>query len=98
MQDSFFEFVDLERVNARHFWNPGVFSYAMIPRCRPTSRGFFSALSHLKSMQYPDSPSTTRMDSSEFQNILKLTRNPRIQVYTEGWSQRVISLSVDGQL
>ncbi len=31
----------LERVNDRHFWNPGVFNYAMIPRCRPNSRGFF---------------------------------------------------------
>jgi hypothetical protein len=31
----------LERVNDRHFWNPGVFSYAMIPRCRPNSRVFF---------------------------------------------------------
>ncbi len=26
-----------ERVNDRHFWNPGVFSYGMIPRCRPNS-------------------------------------------------------------
>ncbi len=31
----------LERVNGRHFWNPGVFSYAIIPRCRPNSRVFF---------------------------------------------------------
>jgi hypothetical protein len=31
----------LERVNDRHFWNPGVFSYAMIPRCRPNERFFF---------------------------------------------------------
>jgi hypothetical protein len=31
----------LERVYDRHFWNPGVFSYAMIPRCRPNSRVFF---------------------------------------------------------
>ncbi len=31
----------LERVNDRHLWNPGVFSYAMIPRCRPNSRFFF---------------------------------------------------------
>ncbi len=31
----------LERVNDRHFWNPGVFSYAMIPRCRRKSRFFF---------------------------------------------------------
>jgi hypothetical protein len=31
----------LERVNGRHFWNPGVFSYATIPRCRPNSRVFF---------------------------------------------------------
>jgi hypothetical protein len=31
----------LERVNDRHFWNPGVFSYAMIPRCRHNSRVFF---------------------------------------------------------
>jgi hypothetical protein len=31
----------LERVNDRHFWNPGVSSYAMIPRCRPNSRVFF---------------------------------------------------------
>ncbi len=31
----------LERVNDRHFWNPGVFSYAMITKCRPNSRVFF---------------------------------------------------------
>jgi hypothetical protein len=31
----------LERVDDRHFWNPGVFSYAMIPRCHPNSRVFF---------------------------------------------------------
>ncbi len=31
----------LERVGDRRFWNPGFFSYAMIPRCRPNSRGFF---------------------------------------------------------
>jgi hypothetical protein len=31
----------LERANDRHFWSPGVVSYAMIPRCRPNSRGFF---------------------------------------------------------
>jgi hypothetical protein len=31
----------LERVNGRHFWIPGVSSYAMIPRCRPNSRVFF---------------------------------------------------------
>ncbi len=32
----------LERVNDRHFGNPGVFSYAIIPRCCPNSRVFFS--------------------------------------------------------
>jgi hypothetical protein len=31
----------LERVDDRRFWNPGVFSYAMIPRCHPNSRVFF---------------------------------------------------------
>ncbi len=31
----------LERVNDRYFWNPGVFSYAMIPRFRPNTRVFF---------------------------------------------------------
>jgi hypothetical protein len=31
----------LERVNDRLFWNPGVFSYAMIPRWHPNSRVFF---------------------------------------------------------
>jgi hypothetical protein len=36
----------LERVNGRHFWNPRVFSYAMIPRCNPSSRVLFSS-SHL---------------------------------------------------
>jgi hypothetical protein len=47
MQDSFFFWVCwLERVNDRHFWNPGVFSYAMIPRCHPNSRVHFSS-SHL---------------------------------------------------
>ncbi len=30
-----------ERVNGRHFWNPGVFSYAMIPRCRANSKVLF---------------------------------------------------------
>jgi hypothetical protein len=30
-----------ERVNDRHFWNSGVFSYAMIPRCHRNSRVFF---------------------------------------------------------
>jgi hypothetical protein len=29
----------LKRVHDRHFWNPGVVSYAMIPRCHPV---FFS--------------------------------------------------------
>jgi hypothetical protein len=31
----------LERVNGRHFWNPGVFSYAMIPRWRANLKHFF---------------------------------------------------------
>ncbi len=31
----------LEKVIDRHFWNPGVFSYAMMPRCRPNSRVFY---------------------------------------------------------
>jgi hypothetical protein len=31
----------LKRVYDRNFWTPGVFSYAMIPRCRPDSRVFF---------------------------------------------------------
>jgi hypothetical protein len=31
----------MEMVNGRHFWNPGVISYAMIPRCCPNSRVFF---------------------------------------------------------
>ncbi len=30
-----------EKVNDRQFRNPGVFSYAMIPRCRPKSIFFF---------------------------------------------------------
>ncbi len=33
----------LERVNDRHFWNPRVVSYAMIPRCHPNSRVSFSS-------------------------------------------------------
>ncbi len=44
MQDSFLSLrmnMCLGRVNDRHFWNPGVFGYAMIPRCRPNSRFFF---------------------------------------------------------
>ncbi len=40
----------LERVNDRHFWNRGVFSYAMIPRCSPNSRVIFSS-PHLLSMR-----------------------------------------------
>ncbi len=31
----------LEMVNDWHFWNPRVFSYSMIPRCRPNARVFF---------------------------------------------------------
>jgi hypothetical protein len=31
----------LKRVDDRHFWTPGVFSYAMKPRCHPNSRVFF---------------------------------------------------------
>jgi hypothetical protein len=31
----------LERFHDRHFWNPGVFSYAMIPRCRLNSTVIF---------------------------------------------------------
>jgi hypothetical protein len=31
----------LKRVDGRHYWTPGVVSYAMIPRCRPNSRVFF---------------------------------------------------------
>jgi hypothetical protein len=31
----------LERVNDRHLWNPGLFSYALIPICHPNSRSFF---------------------------------------------------------
>jgi hypothetical protein len=46
----------LEMVNDRHFWNPGVFSYAMMPRCRPNSRVFFFIVSSivyaLKSIGY----------------------------------------------
>jgi hypothetical protein len=30
----------LERVDGRQFWNPGVFSYAIVPRCCPNSRVF----------------------------------------------------------
>jgi hypothetical protein len=46
VQDSFF-FSSLRlnkcfaRVNRQHFWNPEVFSYALIPRRRPNSRFFF---------------------------------------------------------
>jgi hypothetical protein len=28
-------------INDRHFWNPGVFSHAMLPTCRSNSRGFY---------------------------------------------------------
>jgi hypothetical protein len=31
----------LERVNDPHFWNPGVVSYAMVPRWHFNSRVFF---------------------------------------------------------
>ncbi len=44
MQDSFLSLrmnKCLKRVNDRRFWNPGVFSYAMIPRCHPNLRVFF---------------------------------------------------------
>jgi hypothetical protein len=41
----------LERVNDQHFWYHGVFSYAMIPRCCPNSRVFFSHC-HIYSLCY----------------------------------------------
>jgi hypothetical protein len=40
----------LERVNDRHFWNPGVFSYAMIPRRHPNSKVFFFFHRHIYSL------------------------------------------------
>ncbi len=40
----------LRRVDGRHFWIPGVFSYAMMPRCRSNSRVFFFSLSYLQSI------------------------------------------------
>ncbi len=43
----------LERINDRHFWNPGVFSYAMIPRCRLNS--FFLIVTSIVYDQYPQS-------------------------------------------
>jgi hypothetical protein len=52
----FFEFMDEqvlgEGYDDRHFWNPGVFSYAMIPRCRPNSRVFFFFFSIVQSIVY----------------------------------------------
>jgi hypothetical protein len=48
MQDSFLSLrmnKCWERVDGRHFWTPGVFSYAMIPRCRRTQEFFFFFLS-----------------------------------------------------
>jgi hypothetical protein len=48
MYDSFFFFLNLrmnnkclERVNDQNFWNPGIFSYAMIPATSPTEEFFF---------------------------------------------------------
>ncbi len=44
MQDSFLNLrmnECLETVNDRHFWNPGVVSYAMIPDVAPTQKFFF---------------------------------------------------------
>jgi hypothetical protein len=43
----------LERVDDRHFWNPGVFSYAIIPRCHLNSRVFFFIV---LSIVYEDDP------------------------------------------
>ncbi len=40
----------LERVNDRHFWNPGVFSYTMVPRCPTNSRLFSSSQCHIYSL------------------------------------------------
>jgi hypothetical protein len=47
----------LERVNAWHFWNPGVFSYAMIPRCHPNSRVFFVNVTSIVYAQIQDTSS-----------------------------------------
>jgi hypothetical protein len=42
----------LERINDLHFWNPGVLSYAMIPRCCPNSRVFFIVASVVFPTEY----------------------------------------------
>jgi hypothetical protein len=41
----------LERVNDRHFWNPGVVSYAMIPaKMSPQLKSFFFFHRHIYSL------------------------------------------------
>ncbi len=44
----------LERVNDRHFWNPGVVSCAMIPWCRHNSRIFFFIVTSIVNGLDPD--------------------------------------------
>jgi hypothetical protein len=41
----------LQRVNDRHFWTPGVFSYAMIPKCCPNSPVLFYIVAAIVSAQ-----------------------------------------------
>ncbi len=41
----------LEMVNDRYFWNPGVFSYAMIPKMPPQLKSLFIIV---KSIVYGD--------------------------------------------
>ncbi len=42
----------LERVNGRHFWNPGVCSFAMITRWRPNLKFFFIVTSIVYASDY----------------------------------------------
>ncbi len=74
----------LERVNDRHFWNPGVFSYAIIPRCRPNSRVFFLHCQIYSLCTYHDNSHAKSRKSAEvncYDNERSKGRKTRLLVF-----------------
>ncbi len=65
----------LERVNDRYFWNPGVFSYAMVPKCHPNSRVFFFSHRHIYSLWFNkrhQEPSTYHLPFGVFDKVFQV--------------------------
>ncbi len=69
----------------RHFWNPGVFSYAMIPRCRPNSRAFFIVTSIVyasiarvrkRSIEVPHTARESQVEEPKFTAAWRVFQRP----------------------